>query len=181
SKNSFGARAMLRVGTLEYGYFRLAALEQAGIGKPAHLPVSIRILLENLLRCEDGKRVSAADIEFVARGSAAAGAGAAKEISFMPARVLLQDFMGVPCVVDLAAMRDALAAMGADPSRANPLMPADLVIDHSVQVDHFGGANAFDLNAVLEFQRNRERYILLRWGQTAFRNFRVVPPDTGIV
>src|ERR1043165_453589 len=99
----------------------------------------------------------------------------------MPARVLLQDFTGVPCVVDLAAMRDALAEMGADPSRANPLMPADLVIDHSVQVDNFGSSGAFDLNAMLEFQRNRERYMLLRWGQTAFRNFRVVPPDTGIV
>ena len=99
----------------------------------------------------------------------------------MPARVLLQDFTGVPCVVDLAAMRDALAAMGGDPSRANPLLPADLVIDHSVQVDYFGGVDAFDLNAALEFQRNREGYILLRWGQTAFRNFRVVPPDTGIV
>src|ERR1039458_5520171 len=99
----------------------------------------------------------------------------------MPARVLLQDFTGVPCVVDLAAMRDALAAMGADPARANPLMPADLVIDHSVQVDHFGTRDSFDLNALLEFERNRERYILLRWGQTAFQNFRVVPPDTGIV
>src|SRR5215213_864245 len=99
----------------------------------------------------------------------------------MPARVLLQDFTGVPAVVDLAAMRDALASMGADPAKANPLMPADLVIDHSVQVDAFGSANAFSLNALLEFQRNRERYMLLRWGQTAFRNFRVVPPDTGIV
>ena len=99
----------------------------------------------------------------------------------MPARVLLQDFTGVPAVVDLAAMRDALAAMGADPGRANPLMPADLVIDHSVQVDRFGSADAFGINAVLEFERNRERYVLLRWGQTAFRNFRVVPPDTGIV
>src|SRR5208283_4799379 len=138
---------------------------------------SIKILLENLLRNEDGKRVSTADVETVARGEGAN----TKEISFMPARVLLQDFTGVPCVVDLAAMRDALAAMGADPNRANPLLPADLVIDHSVQVDHFGSPDAFDLNALLEFQRNRERYILLRWGQTAFRNFRVVPPDTGIV
>jgi len=141
------------------------------------LPFSIKILLENLLRNEDGRRVSAEDVETVARGE---GAGT-KEISFMPARVLLQDFTGVPCVVDLAAMRDALAAMGSDPNRANPLLPADLVIDHSVQVDNFGSANAFDLNAALEFQRNRERYMLLRWGQTAFQNFRVVPPDTGIV
>ena len=177
AKNSFGAAAKLRVGTTEYDYFRLEQLAQQGIGNVGRLPFSIRILLENLLRNEDGKRVSPPDVVAVASGD---GAGV-KEISFMPARVLLQDFTGVPCVVDLAAMRDALAAMGSDPSRANPLLPADLVIDHSVQVDHFGGVNAFDLNAALEFQRNRERYILLRWGQTAFRNFRVVPPDTGIV
>ncbi len=177
AKNSFGAAAKLRVGTTEYDYFRLARLAELGIGNVGQLPFSIRILLENLLRNEDGKRVSQQDVETVARGE---GAGA-KEISFMPARVLLQDFTGVPCVVDLAAMRDALAAMGSDPKRANPLMPADLVIDHSVQVDHFGTKDSFDLNAMLEFERNRERYILLRWGQTAFQNFRVVPPDTGIV
>ena len=177
AKNSFGAAAKLRVGNLEYDYFSLSHLAQQGIGNVGRLPFSIRILLENLLRNEDGKRVSPPDVVAVASGE---GAGV-KEISFMPARVLLQDFTGVPCVVDLAAMRDALAAMGSDPSRANPLLPADLVIDHSVQVDHFGGVDAFDLNAALEFQRNRERYILLRWGQTAFRNFRVVPPDTGIV
>jgi aconitate hydratase len=177
AKNSFGAAAKLRVGTANYDYFRLSHLAQQGVGNVGQLPFSIRILLENLLRNEDGKRVSAQDVMAVAGGD---GAGV-KEISFMPARVLLQDFTGVPCVVDLAAMRDALAAMGSDPSRANPLLPADLVIDHSVQVDHFGGVDAFDLNALLEFQRNRERYILLRWGQTAFRNFRVVPPDTGIV
>ena len=177
AKNSFGAAAKLRVGTADYDYFRLSHLAQQGIGNTGYLPFSIRILLENLLRNEDGKRVTAQDVAAVAGGD---GAGV-KEISFMPARVLLQDFTGVPCVVDLAAMRDALAAMGGDPSRANPLLPADLVIDHSVQVDHFGGVDAFELNAALEFQRNRERYILLRWGQTAFRNFRVVPPDTGIV
>jgi aconitate hydratase len=177
AKNSFGAAAKLRVGPAEYHYFRLAELVRQGVGNVGHLPFSIRILLENLLRNEDGKRVTQQDVAAVAGGS---GAGV-KEISFMPARVLLQDFTGVPCVVDLAAMRDALAAMGGDPSRANPLLPADLVIDHSVQVDYFGGLDAFDLNAALEFQRNRERYILLRWGQTAFRNFRVVPPDTGIV
>src|SRR5208283_2975155 len=154
------------------------SLEEQGVGDVGRLPFTTKILLENLLRQEDGRRVSAADIEYVARGASGA---AAKEISFMPARVLLQDFTGVPCVVDLAAMRDALAAMGADPDRANPLMPADLVIDHSVQVDQFGSADAFSVNALLEFQRNRERYMLLRWGQTAFRNFRVVPPDTGIV
>jgi aconitate hydratase len=177
AQNSFGAAAKLRVGNAEYDYFRLASLEEKGVGTIGKLPFSIRILLENLLRNEDGKRVLPRDIKGVARGE---GAGV-REISFMPARVLLQDFTGVPCVVDLAAMRDALAAMGADPARANPLLPADLVIDHSVQVDHFGTANSFDLNALLEFQRNRERYALLRWGQTAFQNFRVVPPDTGIV
>jgi aconitate hydratase len=177
AKNSFGAAAKLRTGNAEYDYFRLARLEEQGLGNVGRLPFSTRILLENLLRNEDGKRVSSADVELVARGE---GAGV-QEISFMPARVLLQDFTGVPCVVDLAAMRDALASMGADPNRANPLMPADLVIDHSVQVDHFGAKDSFDLNAILEFQRNRERYMLLRWGQTAFSNFRVVPPDTGIV
>src|SRR5689334_19765916 len=177
AQNSFGAAAKLRVGNAEYDYFRLASLEEKGVGTISKLPFSIRILLENLLRNEDGKRVSATDVALVAKGE---GVGT-KEISFMPARVLLQDFTGVPCVVDLAAMRDALAAMGADPNRANPLMPADLVIDHSVQVDHFGAKDSFDLNALLEFQRNRERYMLLRWGQTAFSNFRVVPPDTGIV
>jgi len=178
AQNSFGAAAKLRVGSAEYGYFRLAALDEKGAGQATRLPFSTKILLENLLRNEDGRRVSAADIQYVAAGAAG---GASQEISFMPARVLLQDFTGVPAVVDLAAMRDALAAMGADPARANPLMPADLVIDHSVQVDYFGNAQAFDMNALLEFERNRERYMLLRWGQTAFRNFRVVPPDTGIV
>src|ERR1035438_1189716 len=176
--NSFGAASNLRAGNTDYRIFRLRSLEEQGVGDVGHLPFTTKILLENLLRQEDGRRVTAADIEYVARG---ASGSAAKEISFMPARVLLQDFTGVPCVVDLAAMRDALAAMGADPKRANPLLPADLVIDHSVQVDSYGGAEAFGINALLEFQRNRERYILLRWGQTAFQNFRVVPPDTGIV
>jgi aconitate hydratase len=178
NQNSFGAESTLSVGGRKYRFFRLATLEEKGIAKISRMPVSHRILLENLLRCEDGKKVQASDIQAVARGESGESA---KEISFMPARVLLQDFTGVPCVVDLAAMRDALAAMGADPSKANPLMPADLVIDHSVQVDEYGTKNAFDVNALLEFQRNRERYMLLRWGQTAFSNFRVVPPDTGIV
>jgi aconitate hydratase len=178
AKNTLGAAAKLRVGGAEYQIFRLAKLEETSVGNISRLPFSTKILLENLLRNEDGKRVSADDIRYVA---GAAGGGEAKEISFMPARVLLQDFTGVPCVVDLAAMRDALAAMGADPARANPLMPADLVIDHSIQVDQFGRKDAISINALLEFQRNRERYMLLRWGQTAFRNFRVVPPDTGIV
>ena len=183
--NSFGAASSLRAGITDYRIFRLRSLEEQGVGDVGHLPFTTKILLENLLRKIARllreyriRRVTAADIEYVARG---ASGSAAKEISFMPARVLLQDFTGVPCVVDLAAMRDALAAMGADPKRANPLLPADLVIDHSVQVDAYGSAEAFGINALLEFQRNRERYILLRWGQTAFQNFRVVPPDTGIV
>jgi aconitate hydratase len=178
AKNSFGAAAKLRVGNAEYDYFRLARLQETEVGNMNRLPFSTKILLENLLRHEDGRRVSATDVDYVARGVSGPDS---KEISFMPARVLLQDFTGVPAVVDLAAMRDALSEMGADASRANPLMPADLVIDHSVQVDSFGSANSFSVNALLEFQRNRERYMLLRWGQTAFRNFRVVPPDTGIV
>src|SRR6478609_1610592 len=142
--NTFGARTTLRVNSVDYDIYRLPTLEERGIGNVSRLPFSTRILLENLLRFEDGLKVSAADIDYVARG---VGGPDPKEISFMPARVLLQDFTGVPCVVDLAAMRDALAAMGSDPGRANPLLPADLVIDHSVQVDHFGGVNAFDLNA----------------------------------
>src|SRR5580693_2521904 len=177
-KNSFGAAAKLRSGATDYEIFRLARLEESGVGVVSRLPFSTKILLENLLRNEDGKRVSADDVTYVARGDFG---GDAREISFMPSRVLLQDFTGVPCVVDLAAMRDALAALGADPSKANPLMPADLVIDHSVQVDEFGTQAAFGINALLEFQRNRERYVLLKWAQTAFRNFRAVPPDTGIV
>jgi aconitate hydratase A / 2-methylisocitrate dehydratase len=174
--DSFSTHDTLEVNGERYRFASLAKLGQRF--NLARLPYSMKILLENLLRHEDGKRVSAADVDYVARGVAGPNG---KEISFMPARVLLQDFTGVPAVVDLAAMRDALAAMGADPGRANPLMPADLVIDHSVQVDSFGSANAFSVNSLLEFQRNRERYMLLRWGQTAFRNFRVVPPDTGIV
>ena len=176
SLNSFGCAATLHAGDNDYDYFRLATLEEKGIANISRLPFSTKVLLENLVRCEDGRKVQAADIDYVARGT-----GGPKEINFMPARVLLQDFTGVPCVVDLAAMRDALAAMGADPGRANPLLPADLVIDHSVQVDSFGSKDSFSINALLEFQRNKERYMLLRWGQTAFRNFRVIPPDTGIV
>jgi aconitate hydratase len=178
SQNSFGTSSTLRVGDAEYGIFRVAALEEKGVANVSRMPFSHRVLLENLLRHEDGRKVQAADIDAVGRG---VGGPEAREISFMPARVLLQDFTGVPAVVDLAAMRDALAAMGADPAKANPLMPADLVIDHSVQVDEYGTKDAFNINALLEFQRNRERYMLLRWAQTAFHNFRVVPPDTGIV
>jgi len=176
SINSFGAKSVLRVGGRSFEFYSLNALEKTTKGSVARLPYSTRILLENLLRHEDGRAVSASDIEFVAQGRRGA-----REISFMPARVLLQDFTGVPCIVDLAAMRDALKAAGADPQRANPLIPADLVIDHSVQVDQFGTREAFGANALLEFQRNQERYAFLRWGQSAFANLRVVPPDTGIV
>ena len=139
----------------------------------------MKILLENLLRSEDGRFVKAADIEAMARWDVKSEAQ--REIAFTPARVLLQDFTGVPCVVDLAAMRDGIVRLGGDPKKVNPLQPVELVIDHSVQVDYFGQPTAFELNAELEFSRNKERYAFLRWGQDAFRNFRVVPPDTGIV
>ena len=178
SSDSFGSAHSLRAAGAEYRIYRLGVLEEKGIANISRLPFSTKILLENLLRHEDGKNVTADDIDYVARG---VGGPDPKEISFMPARVLMQDFTGVPAIVDLAAMRDALAAMGTDPHRANPLLPVDLVIDHSVQVDQFGSKDSFSINALLEFQRNRERYQLLRWGQTAFENFRVVPPDTGIV
>ncbi len=176
--NSFNAAGSLSAGGREFVIYRLDALEKAGFGPMSRIPVSIRILLENLLRNEDGSQVKKSDIEFVANWN---GKPTEREISFMPARVLLQDFTGVPCVVDLAAMREALQKMGKDPKRANPLFPADLVIDHSVQVDHFGKKDSFDLNSLLEYQRNGERYAFLRWGQSSFRNFSVVPPETGIV
>jgi len=164
------------VGGRTFDYYSLRAVEDAGAGKLARLPYSIRILLENLLRFEDGRQVKREDIEFVARWQG----GGPREISYMPARVLLQDFTGVPCVVDLAAMRDALRAMNADPRRANPMIPCDLVIDHSFQVDYFGSHEALAKNVALEFQRNGERYAFLRWGQKAFQGLRVVPPGTGI-
>src|SRR5579884_2529906 len=178
SLNSFGAESALRVSGADFRIYRLEALHKAGVGDVSRIPYSIRILLENLLRFEDNRTVKRADIEYVGRWKLGS---AAREISFRPARVLLQDFTGVPCVVDLAAMRDALATMGAGARRANPQIPVDLVIDHSVQVDQFGSNEAFGINALLEFQRNRERYAFLKWGQNAFSNFRVVPPDTGIV
>src|SRR5262249_23460106 len=145
----------------------------------ATLPFSLKVLLENLLRTEDGLAVRPEDIEALASWNPAAKID--REIAFTPARVLLQDFTGVPAIVDLAAMPDAMVRMGGDPKRINPLLPAELVIDHSVQVDDFGSNLAFRNNADLEFERNRERYAFLRWGQKAFRNFKVVPPDTGIV
>ncbi len=176
--NSFGSRSVLRVGNKEYDIFRIDALDKQGIST-RHLPYSLRILLENLLRTEDGKSVKGEDIR-----SLAAWDGKAvpvKEISFTPSRVLLQDFTGVPAVVDLAAMREAVEALGGDPASINPISPAELVIDHSVQVDEFGTTWAFQVNADLEFQRNKERYAFLRWGQGAFQNLKIVPPDTGIV
>jgi aconitate hydratase len=178
SKNSFGARDALRVGNQSYEVHRLEALERKGIGHTDQLPFSIRILLENLLRQEDDRFVHSKDIESLAEWQPVTPKRS--EIAFMPARVLLQDFTGVPAVADLAAMRDAIAKMGGDAKKINPLLPAELVIDHSVQVDKFGTDMAFAFNAQMEFQRNVERYQFLRWGQNAFRNFKVVPPDTGI-
>jgi aconitate hydratase len=175
--NSFRTRDKLNVGAQSFDIHRLEFLEKQGVCSLAKLPFSLRILLENLLRCEDGRFVHAEDIRALAGWRPGAPE---KEIAFMPARVLLQDFTGVPAVVDLATMREAFARMGGNPKRINPLFPAELVIDHSVQVDSFGNVNAFGLNAELEFQRNVERYSFLRWGQTAFNNFKVVPPDTGI-
>jgi aconitate hydratase len=176
--NSFDSRAVLRVDGREYEIYRLDALEKQGFNVK-RLPYSQRILLENLLRREDGKNVKAEDIRALAGWDPKAIP--TKEIAFMPSRVLLQDFTGVPAVVDLAAMREAMKALGGDATKINPLQPAELVIDHSVQVDEFGSPKAFDLNAELEFIRNKERYAFLRWGQTAFKNFAIVPPDTGIV
>src|SRR5271154_6639243 len=181
SKNSFSSRNTLRVGNDSFEIYGLGALERAGVGNVARLPFSLKVLLENLLRHEDDRFVYADDIRALAGWDPTAAAGATeKEVSFMPARVLLQDFTGVPAVVDLAAMRDAIRALGGDATKINPLLPAELVIDHSVQVDKFGAADAFAFNAGLEMQRNIERYAFLRWGQKGFENFKVVPPDTGI-
>ena len=178
SSNSFGARATFKVGKKEYELYRLDALDQQGIST-LHLPFSLRILLENLLRTEDGRSVTKQEIRALAAWNK--NSKPEKEIAFTPSRVLLQDFTGVPAVVDLAAMRDAMKRLGGDAKLINPLQPAELVIDHSVQVDEFGTPGAFDVNALLEFQRNKERYAFLRWGQTGFRNLAIVPPDTGIV
>jgi aconitate hydratase A / 2-methylisocitrate dehydratase len=176
--NSFNSKSKLRVGAKEYEIFRLDAMTKHGC-EPARLPYSLRILLENLLRTENGRSVTAEDIKFLSEWKASAIPD--KEIAFTPARVLMQDFTGVPAVVDLAAMRDAMKTMGGDANLINPLQPAELVIDHSVQVDEFAARNAFAVNAKLEFQRNQERYAFLRWGQSAFHNFKAVPPDMGIV
>jgi aconitate hydratase len=175
---SFAAQSVLSVGPDSFTYFRLAAV-YAKHPQAELLPFSLKILLENLLRTENGVTVRAEDIDALATVDVTAEP--TREIAFTPARVLLQDFTGVPAVVDLAAMRDAMKALGGDPTRINPLQPVELVIDHSVQVDAFGSGDAMKLNAQLEFHRNRERYQFLKWGQTAFRNFKVVPPDQGIV
>jgi len=176
--NSFGARSTLSVGKATYTFFSLKAVE-AVFPQAKNLPFSLKILLENLLRNENGLSVSKPDIEALAKWNPSAEPDT--EIAFTPARVLLQDFTGVPCIVDLAAMREGIKALGGDPSKINPLVPCELVIDHSVQVDESGTSTAFEANTKLEYERNQERYTFLRWGQTAFRNFKVVPPETGIV
>src|SRR3954451_9847094 len=176
--NSFNALTTLPVDGRTFRYYKLDALGQSGLDV-TRLPYSLKVLLENLLRNEDGQSVTADDILGLAKWDAKAIPS--REIAFRPSRVLLQDFTGVPAVVDLAAMRDAMKRMGGDPKKINPLQPVELVIDHSVQVDEAGTPQAFQINADYEFGRNGERYAFLRWGQDAFRNFRVVPPDTGIV
>jgi len=175
--NSFNSRATLDSGNRSYTIYRLPALTERGFNL-SRLPFSLKILLENLLRREDGVNVTAGDIEFLANWQPQAEPS--REIAYMPARVLMQDFTGVPAVVDLAAMRDAVKLLGGDPERVNPLAPAELVIDHSVQVDEYGAAGALQANTLMEFQRNRERYAFLKWGQTAFNNFSAVPPGMGI-
>jgi aconitate hydratase len=175
--NSFLSRATLTSGNKSYTIYRLPTLTEKGFDL-SRLPFSLKILLENLLRREDGVNVTAADICFLANWDAKAEPS--REIAYMPARVLMQDFTGVPAIVDLGAMRDAIKTLGGDPERVNPLVPAELVIDHSVQVDEFGAAGSLAANTLLEFQRNRERYAFLKWGQTAFRNFSAVPPGMGI-
>src|SRR6476620_6090010 len=176
SGDSFGARSELEVGGTAYEVYRLDSLQQEF--DVARLPYSLKVLLENVLRLEDGESVTREDVEAIARWDAKAEPSV--EIPFQPARVLMQDFTGVPAVVDLAAMRDAMEEIGGDPGRINPLVDVDLVIDHSVQVDAFGNERAFAVNAERDFERNRERYSFLKWGREAFDNFTVVPPATGI-
>ncbi|HWH28329.1 MAG TPA: aconitase family protein, partial [Mycobacteriales bacterium] len=174
SKDSFGARSTLEVGGTSYEVFRLDA-----VGGADDLPYSLKVLLENLLRTEDGADITEDHIRALAGWDPSAQPD--QEIQFTPARVVMQDFTGVPCIVDLAAMREAMADLGGDPRKINPLAPAELVIDHSVIADHFGRPDALELNTRLEYERNRERYEFLRWGQEAFADFKVVPPATGIV
>ncbi|MCC6917935.1 MAG: aconitate hydratase, partial [Alphaproteobacteria bacterium] len=179
SLDSYKTKSTLTVGTKSYTYYSLKKAEKAGLKNISRLPMSMKVLLENLLRNEDGRAVKKADIAAIDAWAKKRKSDA--EIGFKPARVLMQDFTGVPAVVDLAAMRDAMDKLGGDPSKINPLVPVDLVIDHSVMVDAFGGKDSFKKNVALEYERNGERYAFLRWGQSAFRNFKVVPPNTGIV
>ncbi|MEG2729078.1 aconitase family protein, partial [Brevundimonas sp.] len=179
SIDSLNTRQDLAVGRKKYAYYSLPAAEEAGLAGISRLPRSMKVLLENLLRNEDGVSVTEADLKAVAAWIENKGA-IEHEIAFRPARVLMQDFTGVPAVVDLAAMRDAMSKLGADAAKINPLVPVDLVIDHSVMVDHFGNPTAFEQNVKREYERNIERYNFLRWGSSAFNNFRVVPPGTGI-
>jgi len=179
SKDPFGARQLLNPDRASpLSYYRLASLESAGAADLARLPHTIKILLESLLRNCDGYSITEDHVLGLAGWQAQ---GARREIPYKPARVILQDFTGVPALVDLAAMRDAMCELGGDPKKINPFIPCDLVIDHSVQVDYFGKANALPMNEAVEFQRNQERYEFLKWGQSAFQNLRVVPPSTGIV
>ncbi len=177
--NSFDSRQTLSVGAKTYSYYSLHAAERNGLSNLSPLPFSLKVIIENMLRNDDGRSTSKADIEDAAQWIHNKGS-AEKEIAFRPARVLMQDFTGVPAVVDLAAMRDAMKNLGGDPQKINPLVPVDLVIDHSVIVDAFGNGQALAKNVELEYQRNGERYRFLKWGQGAFSNFRVVPPGTGI-
>jgi len=177
-QDTLKTRRTLEVNGKSYDYFSLEAAQQAGLGDVSKLPYSIKVLVENLLRFEDGRTVSTDDVKACAAWASDAKGG--HEIAYRPARVLMQDFTGVPAVVDLAAMRDAIVSVGGDPKKINPLSPVDLVIDHSVMVDFAGTSDALEKNEALEFERNKERYEFLRWGQQAFDNFRVVPPSTGI-
>ncbi|MEQ1867915.1 MAG: aconitase family protein, partial [Micropepsaceae bacterium] len=176
--DSFKSKKTLKVGAKTYTYYSLKAAEKNGLTGISKLPYSMKVLLENLLRHEDGRSVAKDDIQGFAAWLNEKKSD--REIAFRPARVLMQDFTGVPAVVDLAAMRDAMKTLGGDPEKINPLAPVDLVIDHSVMVDYFGTKDAFKKNVTREFERNGERYSFLRWGQSAFDNFRVVPPGTGI-
>ena len=179
ANNPFNSRASLETASGPATIYRLDALEKAGLGSISKLPFSIRVLLEAVLRNCDGKLIKESEVAALAGWSATSTSR--QEVPFKPARVILQDFTGVPAVVDLAALRSAMQRLGGDPAKINPLVPVDLVIDHSVQVDVFGVPSALQQNAEIEFKRNRERYEFLRWGQQAFDNFRVVPPATGIV
>src|SRR6478735_8029344 len=178
SLDSFRCCNSLKVGSKTYAYYSLPIAEKNGLKGISRLPFSMKVLLEKLLRNEDGRSVSKEDLQAVAQWLKTKTSE--REIAFRPARVLMQDFTGVPAVVDLAAMRDAMKALGGDPARINPLVPVDLVIDHSVVVDYFGSADSLKRNVAREYEQNQERYRFLKWGQSAFSNFRVVPPGTGI-